>query len=419
MRQTKLLSKTRKEGPRDEVSKNANLLIRAGYVSKEMAGIYSYLPLGLRVIQNIENIIRDEMNKIGGLEMKTSVMQNKEVWEKSNRWSDEVVDNWFKTKLKNGTEIGLSFTNEEAYANILKQYISSYKDLPIYPYDFKNIFRNEARSKSGLLRGREFYWKAMYSFSKDEKEHSDFYEKAKGAYSNIFSRVGIGDLTHITFASGGTFSKFSHEFQAITDAGEDIIYLDEKKNIAVNKEVYNDEVLRELELDKKNLVEKKAIEVGNIFSLGTKFSTPFDLKYKNEKGEEKFVVMGSYGIGLGRLMGTIVEILSDEKGLVWPVAIAPFKVHIVEISSSNEKVKETSEKIYNLFRDNNLEVLYDDREVRAGEKFNDSDLMGIPLRIVVSEKGIEKGEFEIKQRKDGEVLNIKEKELLKFVEEYK
>lgn len=419
MRQTKLLSKTRKEGPRDEVSKNANLLIRAGYVSKEMAGIYSYLPLGLRVIQNIENIIRDEMNKIGGLEMKTSVMQNKEVWEKSNRWSDEVVDNWFKTKLKNGTEIGLSFTNEEAYANILKQYISSYKDLPIYPYDFKNIFRNEARSKSGLLRGREFYWKAMYSFSKDEKEHSDFYEKAKGAYSNIFSRVGIGDLTHITFASGGTFSKFSHEFQAITDAGEDIIYLDEKKNIAVNKEVYNDEVLRELELDKKNLVEKKAIEVGNIFSLGTKFSTPFDLKYKNEKGEEKFVVMGSYGIGLGRLMGTIVEILSDEKGLVWPVAIAPFKVHIVEIPSSNEKVKETSEKIYNLFRDNNIEVLYDDREVRAGEKFNDSDLMGIPLRIVVSEKGIEKGEFEIKQRKDGEVLNIKEKDLLKFVEEYK
>lgn len=419
MRQTKLLSKTRKEGPRDEVSKNANLLIRAGYVSKEMAGIYSYLPLGLRVIQNIENIIRDEMNKIGGLEMKTSVMQNKEVWEKSNRWSDEVVDNWFKTKLKNGTEIGLSFTNEEAYANILKQYISSYKDLPIYPYDFKNIFRNEARSKSGLLRGREFYWKAMYSFSKDEKEHSDFYEKAKGAYSNIFSRVGIGDLTHITFASGGTFSKFSHEFQAITDAGEDIIYLDEKKNIAINKEVYNDEVLRELELDKKNLVEKKAIEVGNIFSLGTKFSTPFDLKYKNEKGEEKFVVMGSYGIGLGRLMGTIVEILSDEKGLVWPVAIAPFKVHIVEISSSNEKVKETSEKIYNLFKGNNIEVLYDDREARAGEKFNDSDLMGIPLRIVVSEKGIEKGEFEIKQRKNGEVLNIKEKDLLKFVEEYK
>lgn len=414
-----LLSKTRKEGPRDEVSKNANLLIRAGYVSKEMAGVYSYLPLGLRVMQNIENIIRDEMNKIGGLEMKTSIMQSKDVWEKTDRWSDEVVDNWFKTKLKNGTEIGLSFTNEEAYANILKQYISSYKDLPIYPYDFKNIFRNEARSKSGLLRGREFYWKAMYSFSKDEKDHLVFYEKVKEAYNNIFSRVGIGGLTYITFASGGTFSKFSHEFQAITDAGEDTIYLDENKKIAVNKEVYNDGVLKDLDLNKKDLIEKKSIEIGNIFSLGTKFSEPFDLKYKNEKGEEQLVIMGSYGIGLGRLMGTVVEILSDENGLVWPVSIAPFNVHIVEIPSSNEKVKETSEKIYNLFKDNNIEVLYDDREARAGEKFNDSDLIGIPLRIVVSEKGIEKGEFEVKQRKDGKVVNVKENELLKFVEDYK
>ena len=414
-----LLSKTRKEGPRDEVSKNANLLIRAGFVNKEMAGVYSYLPLGLRVMQNIENIIRDEMNKIGGLEMKTSIMQSKDVWEKSNRWSDEVVDNWFKTKLKNGTEVGLSFTNEEAYANILKQYISSYKDLPVYPYDFKNIFRNEARSKSGLLRGREFYWKAMYSFSKDENEHNVFYEKTKIAYKNIFSRVGIGHLTYITFASGGTFSKYSHEFQAITDAGEDTIYLDEKSQIAVNKEVYNDEVLKELGLDKKNLVEKKAIEVGNIFSLGTKFSEPFDLKYKNEKGEQQLVVMGSYGVGLGRLMGTIVEILSDDKGLIWPVSISPFKVHVVEITSENKKVKETAEKLYESFVKDGIEVLYDDREARAGEKFNDSDLIGIPLRIVVSDKGLEKGEFEIKQRIDGKVLSLKESDVLDFVKEYK
>jgi prolyl-tRNA synthetase len=413
-----LLSKTRKEGPKDEVSKNANLLIRAGFVSKEMAGVYSFLPLGLRVMKKIEDIIRDEMNQIGGVEMKTSVIQNKEVWEKSNRWDDAVVDNWFKTKLKNGGEVGLSFTNEEAYANILKQYISSYKDLPMYPYDFKNIFRNEARSKSGILRGREFYWKALYSFSKDEAEHNEFYEKSKIAYKNVYNRVGLGDLTYITFASGGSFSKFSHEFQSITDAGEDTIYLDEKKKIAVNKEVYDDEILKELGLDKKDLVEKKAIEVGNIFSLGTRFSEPFDLKYKNEKGEEKLVIMGSYGIGLSRLMGTIVEILSDDKGIVWPVSVAPFKIHLIEITSDNLKVRENAELMYKKLTEEGIEVLYDDRDSRAGEKFNDSDLIGIPLRIVVSEKGMDAGTFEVKERKSGNVSALKENEMITFVKGY-
>ncbi len=419
MRQSELLSKTRKEGPKDEVSKNANLLIRAGFINKEMAGIYSYLPLGLRVMKKLEAIIREEMNAIGGQEMKTSIIQSKEVWEKSGRWNDEVVDNWFKTKLKNGTDVGLSFTNEEAYSNILKQYISSYKDLPMYPYDFKEIFRNEERSKSGLLRGREFYWKALYSFSKDEKEHNDFYEKAKKAYKRIFERVGIGDLTYFTFASGGSFSKFSHEFQAITDAGEDTIYLDEKKGMAVNKEIYTDEILKSLGFKKDNLTEKRAIEVGNIFSLGTRFSEPFDLKYNNEKGENKLVIMGSYGIGLGRLMGAIVEILCDEKGMVWPVSVAPFKVHLIELPSENSKVKKEAEKIYNELEKVGVEVLYDDRDARAGEKFADSDLIGIPLRIVVSEKGLEKGELEIKERKTEKVSMLKEKELFDFVKKYK
>jgi len=419
MLQSKLLSKTRKEGPKDEVSKNANLLIRAGYVYKEMAGVYSYLPLGLRVMEKIENIIREEMNFIGGTEMKTSVIQTKEVWEKTNRWDDKIVDNWFKTKLKNGTEVGLSFTNEEAYSNILKQYISSYKDLPMYPYDFKEIFRNEERSKSGLLRGREFYWKAMYSFSRDEKEHQVFYEKAKESYKKIFERAGIGNLTYVSFSSGGTFSKFSHEFQTITDAGEDTIYLDENKQIAVNREVFTDEVLKDLDLNKNDLVEKKAIEVGNIFSLGTKFSTPFGLKYKNDKGEEKTVVMGCYGIGLSRLMGTVVEVLSDDKGLVWPVSVAPFKVHIVEITSDDLKVRETAEKLYFQLLKMGVEVLYDDRDTRAGEKFNDSDLIGIPLRVVVSQKLIDKSDYEVKERKTGKVSIMNEKELIAFINEYK
>ncbi len=410
MRQSRLFTKTRKEAPADETAKNAQLLIRGGYIHKEMAGVYSFLPLGLRVIKNIESIIREEMNAIGGIEMKTSVLQNKEIWEKSNRWNDEVVDNWFKTKLKNGGEAGLSFTNEEAYSNILRQYVSSYKDLPAYPYDFKEIFRNETRSKSGILRGREFYWKALYSFSKDEAEHNDFYEKAKTAYQNIFKRVGIGDKTYITFSSGGTFSKFSHEFQAITDAGEDIIYVDEGKGLAVNKEVYSDEVIESLGLKKEELVEKKAIEVGNIFTLGTRFSEPFGLKYKKENGEDALVFMGSYGIGLGRLMGTIVELLSDEKGIVWPREVAPFRYHLVEVPSENPDVRKKAEEIYGKLGAENC--LYDDRDLRAGEKFADADLLGVPIRIVVSEKTLSENKVEIKRRDQSESKLVSQDEIL-------
>ena len=385
------------------------LLIRGGYIHKEMAGVYSYLPLGLLVLKKIENIIREEMNAIGGVEMKTSILQNKEIWEKTNRWDDSVVDNWFKTKLKNGGEVGLSWTNEETYTSILKQYINSYKDLPAYPYDFKEIFRNESRSKSGIMRGREFYWKALYSFSKDEEEHNVFYEKAKIAYQNIFEKVGIGSLTYVTFSSGGTFSKFSHEFQTITEAGEDIIYVDENKKIAINKEVFNDEVIESLGLQKEELVEKKAIEVGNIFTLGTKFSEPFDLKYKNEKGEDKMVFMGCYGIGLGRVLGTIVETLCDDKGVIWPAEVAPFKYHIIEIVSEKKEVKEMAEKIYKKLGEEN--VLYDDRDLRAGEKFADADLLGMPYQIIVSEKNIASGKLEIKNRKTGETKMVSEEEI--------
>jgi prolyl-tRNA synthetase len=411
MRQSQLFTKTRREAPADETAKNAQFLTRAGYLYKEMAGVYSLLPLGLRVIKKIEGIIREEMDAIGGVEMKTSILQSKEVWEKSNRWNDSIVDNWFKTKLKNGGEVGLSFTNEEAYANILKQYVNSYKDLPAYPYDFKEIFRNEARSKSGILRGREFYWKALYSFSRNQNEHEEFYAQATQAYKNIFKRVGIGERTYVTFASGGTFSKFSHEFQTICEAGEDTIYIDEKKGVAVNKEVYTDELLSELGLDKKKLVEKKAIEVGNIFTLGTKFSAPFDLKYKNEHGEEVLAFMGSYGIGLGRLMGTIAEALSDDNGIVWPEAVAPFQIHLVSLCKTAEEKKQ-AEEIYQKLLRTSKEVLFDDREdVSAGAKFADSDLIGIPTRYVVSAKTLEKNSVEVKKRKSGETSWLEIKKL--------
>ncbi len=396
MRQSQLFTKTRKETPADETAKNAQLLIRGGFVHKEMAGVYSMLPLGYRVTEKIIAIIKQEMDAIGGIQMKTSALQTKEVWEKTNRWDDDVVDNWFKTTLKNGTELGLSFTNEEAYSNIVKNFVSSYKDLPLYPYDFKTIFRNEIRSKSGLMRGREFYWKALYSFSTDEAQHNVFYENIKAAYSRIFARVGLGAQTYVTFASGGTFSKYSHEFQTISDAGEDTIYVSKEKGIAVNQEVYTDEVLAELGLDKSELVEQKAIEVGNIFSLGSKFSAPFELTYKNSEGIENPVYMGSYGIGVTRLMGTVVETLSDDKGIVWPESVAPFKVHLLALGDAG---KVAAEEIYRTFTAQGIEVLFDDRDgVTAGAKFADADLLGMPWRVVLSDRSLAAGGAEVKAR---------------------
>ncbi len=392
------------------MSKNAEFLTRGGFIYKEMAGVYSYLPLGLRVLKKIENIIREEMNMAGGTEMKTSILQSKEVWEKTNRWSDAEVDIWFKTKLKSGTEVGLSWSNEEDFANILTQYVSSHKDLPIHLYDFKDILRNEIRSKSGILRGREFFWKALYSFSKDEAEHNVFYEKMKTAYLNIFKRVGIGHVTYLTFASGGAFSKYSHEFQTITSAGEDTIYLSEDKALAINKEVLEDEVLKTLGLEKDKLKEQKAIEVGNIFTLGTGKSEAIGLFYTDKNGERKPVFMGSYGIGLGRLMGTIVEALADDKGIIWPDSIAPFAVHLLQLGET-EAVAEEANKIYDALTKAGVEVLFDDRaEVMAGEKFADSDLIGIPLRAVVSARSIKEGGIEIKKRTEekGKIVTLDE-----------
>lgn len=412
MRMSQLFTKTSKTAPADEVAKNAQLLIRSGFIHKEMAGVYTLLPLGYRVLENIVAIVKDEMDKAGGIQMKTSALQSKEVWETTNRWDDEVVDNWFKTRLKNDTELGLSFTNEEAYANIVRNYVKSYKDLPVYLYDFKTIFRNELRSKSGIMRGREFYWKALYSFSKDQAEHDQFYEKMKISYHNVFRRVGIGDQTYLTFASGGTFAKYSHEFQAISDAGEDIIYIDEEKNIAINEEVMSDEVLADLGVARDNLVQKKSIEVGNIFSLAYRFSEPFGLTYTDKDGAAIPAFMGSYGIGITRLIGTIVEMLSDDKGIVWPEAIAPFKIHIVSIG---EKGAAEANKLYEGLMSAGVEAFYDDRAERPGAKFADAELMGMPWRITMSDRAIENGgKFELTERKSGETKLLTYDELVKF-----
>jgi len=413
MRQSKLFTKTRKEAPSDEVSKNAELLIRAGFIYKEMAGVYDYLPLGLRVLKKIENIIREEMNNIGGQEVVMSSLQERETWEPTNQWDDKEVDVWFKTKLKNDTELGLAVTHEAAFTKMLKSFLNSYKELPFSIYQFQTKFRNEIRAKSGVMRTREFVMKDLYSFSRDEEEHNKFYEQAKQAYINIFKRVGIGHITYLTFASGGMFSKFSHEFQTITGAGEDIIYIDRDKNIAINKEVYTDEVIENLDLNKETLIEEKAVEVGNIFTLSTRFSEALDLNYQNEQGEKKFVFMGSYGIGPARLMGTIVETLSDDKGIIWPESIAPFQVHLL-LLGEDESVKNEANRVYEELLKNHIEVLFDDREgLSAGEKFADADLLGIPNRVVVSTRSMKELGVEVKKRTEEKGSIMSQEELLK------
>lgn len=411
MKQSHLFTKTRKEVPADEVSKNAQLLIRAGYVSKEMAGVYAYLPLGLRVVEKIKTIVREELLAIGGQELIMTTLQPKEIWERTGRWSDEVVDVWFKSELKAGGEVGFGWSHEEPIAEMMKNYISSYKDLPVFVHQFQTKLRNELRAKSGIMRGREFVMNDMYSFCVGEEDHTAFYNATIEAYKRIFTRLGIGDETFVTFASGGAFTQFSHEFQTITEAGEDAIYINREKNIAINEEVLNDATLTELGVSREELELVKTAEVGNIFNFGRQKADDVGLTYKNQAGESIPVWMGSYGIGITRLMGVLVEKFSDEKGIVWPESVAPYVIHLIDLSGDDAEIKDFADGMYNTFKDNGVHVLYDDRAVRAGEKFNDSDLLGMPYRIVVSKKTKAEGKFEVVERKTGNVVYLTEDEL--------
>ena len=412
MRQSKLFTKTRREAPKDEVAKNAQLLIRAGFIHKEMAGVYAYLPLGLRVLENIKKIVREEMNKIGGQEMIMTSLQRKELWEQTDRWDDEKVDVWFKSSLKSGAEVGFGWSHEEPITDMMKNYISSYRDLPVFAYQFQTKLRNELRAKSGIMRGREFVMKDMYSYTTDEAAHKAIYDATTAAYLRIFERTGLGDRTFLTFASGGAFTQFSHEFQTLSDVGEDVIYLDRSKKIAVNKEVLTDEVLTQLDLKREDLEEVAAIEVGNIFSFGGTKSEQLGLLFKDEKGETKPVTLGSYGIGITRLMGTIVEVLSDDKGIVWPAEVAPYPVHLISIANGNADVINEADRVYDLLIEHGIEVLYDDRDARAGEKFADADLIGIPKRMIVSEKTMSNASVEMVDRASGTTAMVPESSIM-------
>lgn len=411
MRQSKLFTKTRKEAPADEVAKNAQLLIRAGYISKEMAGVYAYLPLGLRVQEKIKQIVREEMNAVDGQELIMTALQKKELWESTGRWDDSVVDVWFKSTLKAGGEVGFGWSHEEPIGEMMKNYITSYKDLPISVYQFQTKLRNEMRAKSGIMRGREFIMKDMYSFCADEASHMAYYEATKPAYMKVFERLGIGGDTFVTFAAGGAFTKFSHEFQTICVAGEDVTYINRAKGIAINEEVLTEETLTTLQITRDELTRVTTAEVGNIFNFGQQKATDLGLTFKNNEGEDTPVWMGSYGIGVTRLMGVLVEKFADDKGIVWPASVAPFAVHLVALNTDDADVTDYAEGIYAAFKDKGVEVLFDDRDARAGEKFADSDLLGMPYRVVVSKKLKESGQFEVVTRATGEVRMLTEEEL--------
>jgi len=408
MRLSQNFTHTLREAPADEVSRNAQLLIRAGFVYKVMAGVYAYTPLGLRVVENIKQIVREEMNAIGGQELIMTNLQAKEPWEETTRWSDEVVDIWFKTKLQDGTDLGLAWSHEEAILAMMRQYVQSYKDLPIKVYQFQTKLRNELRAKAGIMRGREFVMKDMYSLHSSAEDLDAFYNQSIEAYKRCYERFGIGDETFVTFASGGAFTKFSHEFQTICDAGEDILYVHRGKNIAVNEEVL-DEAVKELGISKDELEKVKSAEVGNIFNFGTEKCDQMNLHFTDKDGTEKPIYLGSYGIGITRVMGVIVEKFADDKGIVWPEQIAPAMVYLVQIGQES---KATADALYDELMGKGIEVIYDDRDERPGAKFADSELMGIPYRITVSDRLLGDEKFEFTPRSTGVAELLTREELL-------
>lgn len=412
MLQSKLFTKTFKQAPKDEVSLNAQLLIRAGFIDKVMAGVYTYLPLGLRVLNKVKAIIREEMAQIDGQEILMPALLPKEPWEKTGRWNDPGREVMFQLTGRGDKEYGLGWTHEEIVTPLVQKFVNSYKDLPVAVYQIQDKFRNEPRAKSGLMRGIEFSMKDLYSFHRDEADMWAYYEKAKSAYLNVFTRCGLA--AKIVEASGGAFSKYSHEFQVLTEYGEDIVFYCPKCDFAQNKEICELSIGDNCPKCGAAISEGKTIEVGNIFPLKTKYSGAFGFKYADENGQEKDVVMGCYGIGPSRIVGSAVEIHHDEFGMIWPRQIAPFMVHLLFLGKG-DKIRAAALKLYGELAEAGVEVLYDDREESAGIKLNDSDLIGIPLRLVVSEKTLAEKSVELKVRAEKETTLVKLNQVVKTI----
>lgn len=404
MRQSELFSKTSRSVSAEEISINAKLLTQGGFIDKQMSGVYSFLPLGFKVFKKIEQIIREEINAVGGQEMIMTSLQPKELWESTSRWQTP-EDIMYKMHSADAEPvIGLAWTHEEAITNIARRFINSYRDLPKAIYQFQTKFRNEPRAKSGIIRMREFVMKDLYSFHQSEADLDQYYESVKQAYLKIFKRTGLNAL--VVEASGGAFTKkFSHEFQVLTTAGEDSVIYCKNCEYAQNYEVAKSKAGTACATCAKELAQGTSVEVGNIFKLGTKFSEALGLNYTDADGLQKPVIMASYGIGPGRVMGTIVEVHNDEAGIIWPSEVAPFRVHLLLIGHDAEQ-KNNAEELYKLLLTHNVEVLYDDRDESAGIKFKDSDLIGIPWRVVVSSKNGTNFELKSRHSKDVKLVNV-------------
>ncbi len=394
MKQSNLFTKTSRDIPKGETSLNAQILIRSGFIDKLGAGIYSYLPLGLRVLNKIVAIVREEMNSIGGQEILMPGLNPSEFWETTGRFS--TFDALFKLKGSDSKDYALGATHEEIVTPLAKRFILSYQDMPFSVYQIQTKFRNEKRAKAGLIRGREFLMKDMYSFHTSFEDLDRFYGIVCEAYFRIYAKLGLKDITYLTYASGGAFSKYSHEFQTITNAGEDDIFICQDCKIAINKEIIADQADCP-ECGQRNFVKKKAIEVGNIFKLGERFSKPFNLSYSDKDASQKNVIMGCYGFGPSRVMGAIAEIFNDDRGLVWPEAISPFQVHLISIRQDV-----VAEALYQEMVKRGIEVLYDDRDLSAGQKLFDADLMGCYHRVVVGNAFVGTGKLEVKKRAEKE-----------------
>ena len=409
MRYSHLFPKTKKTAPAGAESVNHQLLVRAGFMDQLMAGSWTLLPLGFRVVTKINQIIREEINAVGGQEMLMPLLHPKELWNETERW-DKAAGIMYKLKDQRDREYALSFTHEEIVMDVLRKNIRSYQDLPVALYHFSTKFRNEPRAKSGILRGREFMMKDLYSAHATEKDLMEYYERVKEAYKKIFHRLGF--QFRVTEASGGVFTdKHTHEFQVCAESGEDTVYYCQFCEWGINKELSENEIPVKCPMcHKASIKQAKAIEVGNIFPLGTWYAEKMQAYYTDQTGHRQPIWFGSYGIGPTRVMGTLVEVSHDEKGIIWFPQVAPFQVHLVSLPGGEAH----AERLYKELNEKNIEVLWDDRSVSTGMKFADADLIGIPLRLVVSQKTGEK--IEVKKRTSNDISLMDKDELLHIVE---
>lgn len=420
MRYSHLFSKTQKNVSQDNESINARLLTQAGFVDQEMAGVYTWLPLGLRTLRKVEQIVREEMDTLGAQEIFMPSLQPKEYWETTNRW--EGVDVLFKLKSQTEKEYALGCTHEEVVTPLAQKFVRSYKELPFATYQINTKFRDELRAKSGVLRGREFRMKDMYSFHTTQESLTEFYNRALQAYVKAYLRCGL--KVKVVQASGGVFTEnMSHEFQALTDAGEDVLIACEKCEFGQNSEVATHKVGDACPKCGGSLVQMKGVEVGNIFDLGTKYTEAFGYNFTNDKGEQQLVLMGCYGIGTSRLVGAIVESYHDDKGMVWPKSVAPFHVSLLSLRSKDEAVQreidQAAQDVYAKLTAAGVEVLWDDRaDVSPGEKFASADLIGLPLRLVVSERMLKDNAVEWKERIAAEAQTVGMSEVVSRVQTF-